>query len=128
MNDFAQALRLAAGLVSQFDSELRDIVVLSLAVSLSASCLAFVLGSPLGTALAVYRLPGKGALIVAANALLGFPPVVVGLLVYLLLSRSAPVGLLGLLFTPAAMVFAQTLLCIPIVVALVHPMTAHLSP
>jgi len=126
MSDFTQALQLAAELVSQFDTELRDIVILSLAVSLSASCLAFVLGSPLGTALAVYRLPGKAALVVAANALLGLPPVVVGLVVYLLLSRSGPFGFFGLLFTPVAMVLAQTILCIPIVVALVHRMTADL--
>lgn len=126
MNDFAQALQIATGLVGQLDAELRDIVVLSLAVSLSASCLAFVLGSPLGTALAVYRLPGKAAMIVAANALLGLPPVVVGLVVYLLLSRSGPFGFLGFLFTPTAMVLAQTILCVPIVVALVHRMTADL--
>lgn len=126
MNDFVQALLAATKLVSHFDSELGDIVILSLAVSLTASCLAFAFGSPIGTALAVYRLPGKGALIVAMNALLGLPPVVVGLAVYLLLSRSGPLGSLGILFTPTAMVLAQMILCIPIVVALVHRMTADL--
>jgi tungstate transport system permease protein len=108
------------------DSELRDIVILSLAVSLTASGLAFAFGAPLGTALAVYRPPGKAAVIVAVNALLGLPPVVVGLVVYLLLSRSGPLGSLGLLFTPTAMVLAQMILCIPIVIALVHRMTADL--
>src|SRR5262249_53966819 len=84
------------------------------------------IGAPFGSALAIYRIPGKGALIVTANALLGLPPVVVGLAVYLLLSRSGPLGALGILFTPAAMVMAQTILGIPIVVALVHRMTRDL--
>src|ERR1700748_3404514 len=120
MNDFAQALYTAAGLIGHFDPELREIVVLSLAVSLTASLCAFAIGSPLGTALAVYRFRGRGALIVVANALLGLPPVVVGLAVYLLLSRSGPLGPLGILFTPTAMVIAQAILGIPIVIALVH--------
>jgi tungstate transport system permease protein len=87
-----------------------------------ASFSAFALGAPLGTALALYRFPTKGALIVIANALLGLPPVVVGLVVYLLLSRSGPLGSLGILFTPTAMVCAQALLGLPIVVALAHRM------
>src|SRR6201985_1225167 len=122
MNDFAQALYTAAGLIGHFDPELREIVVLSLAVSLTASLFAFAIGSPLGTGLAIYRFRGKGALIVVANALLGLPPVVVGLAVYLLLSRSGPLGSLGILFTPAAMIIAQAVLGAPIVVALVHRM------
>src|SRR5215470_2885472 len=126
MNDFARAVELAAGLIGDFDPELREIVVLSLGVSLTASALAFAIGAPLGAALAVYRLPGKDVLIVTANALLGLPPVVVGLAVYLLLSRSGPLGAFGLLFTPAAMIIAQTILGIPIVVALVHRMTVGL--
>jgi tungstate transport system permease protein len=100
MNDFAQALDMAASLIGHFDAELREIVVLSLGVSLSASIVAFGIGAPLGTALAIYRVRGKGALIVVANALLGLPPVVVGLAVYLLLSRTGPLGALGILFTP----------------------------
>ena len=79
MNDFAQALDTAASLIAHFDAELREIVSLSLGVSLTASLCAFAIGAPLGTALAVYRFRGKGALIVIANALLGLPPVVVGL-------------------------------------------------
>jgi tungstate transport system permease protein len=126
MNDFTQALQLAAKLIGRFDPELRDIVLLSLEVSLTASGLAFVIGSPLGLALAIGRFPGRQALIVTANALLGLPPVVVGLAVYLLLSRSGPLGPLGILFTPTAMVIAQAILGIPIVVALVHRMTVDL--
>jgi tungstate transport system permease protein len=126
MNDFVQALAVAASLIGHFDPELREIVVLSLGVSLTASSFAFAIGAPLGTALAIYRIPGKGVLIVTANALLGLPPVVVGLAVYLLLSRSGPLGAFGILFTPAAMVIAQTILGIPIVVALVHRMMVDL--
>jgi tungstate transport system permease protein len=122
MNDFAHALDTAASLIVHFDAELREIVSLSLGVSLTASLCAFVIGAPLGTALAVYRFRGKGALIVIANALLGLPPVVVGLAVYLLLSRSGPLGSFGILFTPAAMVIAQGILGTPIVIALVHRM------
>ncbi|MBK3665753.1 ABC transporter permease [Bradyrhizobium diazoefficiens] len=126
MNDFTQAFQLAAMLISRFDPQLRDIVVLSLGVSLTASGLAFIVGSPFGLTLAICRFPGKQALIVAANALLGLPPVVVGLAVYLLLSRSGPLGSLGILFTPTAMIIAQAILGIPIVVALVHRMTVDL--
>jgi len=122
MNDFVQALDTAAGLIGHLDSELREIVTLSLGVSLTASLLAFAIGAPLGAALAIYRIRGKGFLVVIANALLGLPPVVVGLAVYLLLSRSGPLGSLGILFTPTAMVIAQTILGVPIVVALVHRM------
>jgi tungstate transport system permease protein len=126
MQDFSDALRTAAALIVHFDPELRNIVLLSLAVSLTAAVCAFVVGSPLATALAVYRFRGKSAFIVTANALLGLPPVVVGLAVYLLLSRSGPLGALGILFTPTAMVFAQTILGIPIVVALAHRMTVDI--
>lgn len=120
MNDFAAAFRTAFALIGSFDPELRDIVVLSLEVSLTASACAFAIGAPLGTALAVYRFKVHGALVVIANALLGLPPVVVGLAVYLLLSRSGPLGSLGILFTPTAMVIAQCALGTPIVIALAH--------
>src|ERR1700692_1048814 len=122
MSDFFDALDTAARLIARLDPELRDIIVLSLAVSLTASVCAFLIGAPLGTALAVYRFRGRGALIVFAHALLGLPPVVVGLAVYLLLSRSGPLGSLGILFTPTAMIIAQAMLGAPIVVALVHRM------
>jgi tungstate transport system permease protein len=120
MNDLAGAFYTAIELVVRFDAELRAIVVLSLAVSLTASACAFAIGAPLGTALAVYRFRGRGALVVIVNALLGLPPVVVGLVVYLLLSRSGPLGSFGILFTPTAMVIAQCALGTPIVIALVH--------
>ena len=98
--------------------QLWEIVALSLRVSLSAVALASLLGLPLGAAIAVGRFPGRHAVIVVLNALMGLPPVVVGLLVYLLLSRAGPLGELGLLFTPGAMVIAQTVLILPIVAAL----------
>ena len=126
MNDFAAALRLAVELIGRPDAELGAIVMLSLELSLTASACAFAIGAPLGTALAVYRFRGRGALIVIANSLLGLPPVVVGLAVYLLLSRSGPLGSLGVLFTPTAMVIAQTALATPIVIALVHRVAAGL--
>lgn len=99
------------------------IVALSLTVSLSATALATLFAAPLGAVLAVYAVPGRRILVIAVNALLGRPPVVVGLALYLLLSRSSPLGVLGLLFTPGAMVVAQTLLALPIVTALVHDAT-----
>jgi len=100
------------------DASLVGIVTLSLQVSLSAVFAATLVGLPLGAALAVCRFPGRRCLIVALNALMGLPPVVVGLTVYLLLSRAGPLGELGMLFTPAAMTVAQTLLVIPIIAAL----------
>ncbi|MGE5640260.1 MAG: ABC transporter permease [Clostridia bacterium] len=95
-----------------------DIVALSLEVSLSAVGLATLLGLPLGAALAVGRFPGRHVIVVLLNALMGLPPVVVGLVVYLMLSRAGPLGAFGILFTPAAMVLAQTVLILPIIAAL----------
>jgi len=126
VSDFAAAFATAFDLIARLDPQLLGIVSLSLIVSLTASLLAFAIGAPIGSALAVYRFPGRGALIVFANALLGLPPVVVGLVVYLLLSRSGPLGSFGILFTPTAMVVAQSLLALPIVVALVHRTTTSL--
>jgi len=100
------------------DLRLWQIVALSLQVSLAAVLLATAIGLPIGAAVAVGRFPGRGAVIVLLNALMGLPPVVVGLAVYLLLSRAGPLGELGLLFTPSAMVFAQTVLIAPIIAAL----------
>ncbi len=111
---FAEAFRLVATL----DPDLREIVALSLEISLAAVGLAALVGMPLGAALAVLRFPGRGALVITLNALMGLPPVVVGLLVYLLLSRAGPLGSMGLLFTPSAMVIAQAILVTPIVAAL----------
>ena len=114
LQEIAEGLRLALTL----DLRLWEIVALSLEVSLSAVVLATALGLPLGAAVAVGRFPGRHAVIVLLNALMGLPPVVVGLLVYLLLSRAGPLGELGLLFTPGAMVIAQTVLVTPIIAAL----------
>jgi tungstate transport system permease protein len=114
----SSAFATAFGLIGSFDAGLAGIIVLSLKVSLSAVLLASAIGLPLGAALAVSRFPGRQAIIVALNALMGLPPVVVGLVVYLLLSRAGPLGELGLLFTPGAMVIAQTLLVLPIIAAL----------
>jgi tungstate transport system permease protein len=111
---FATAFRLIVGL----DRELLEIVALSMRVSLLALTLAALLGLPFGAWVGVTRFPGRGALVILMNALMGLPPVVVGLLVYLVLSRSGPLGSLGLLFTPTAMVIAQTVLITPIVAAL----------
>src|ERR1700684_2697995 len=123
MGDFTAAIGRALALIASNDAGLREIVILSLEVSLTASLCALVIGAPLGVALAVYRFRGRGALIVIANALLGLPPVVVGLAVYLLLSRSGPLGSFGILFTPTAMIIAQCGLGTPIVIALVHRTT-----
>jgi tungstate transport system permease protein len=100
------------------EARLWQIVWLSLQVSLTAVALASLIGLPLGAAIAVGRWRGRHALIVVLNALMGLPPVVVGLIVYLLLSRAGPLGPLGLLFTPGAMVVAQTILVLPIIAAL----------
>jgi tungstate transport system permease protein len=111
---FAEAFRLIASL----DPELVGIVGLSLRVTLSAVVVACLIGLPLGAALALARFPGRGAVVVVVNALMGLPPVVAGLIVYLMLSRAGPLGFLALLFTPTAMIIAQTVLITPIVVSL----------
>src|SRR5437879_5796805 len=126
MHDLGQAFIAACRLIAGLDPELIGIVALSLQVSLSATAIALVIGAPAGAGLAVARFRGRQGLIVLANALLGLPPVVVGLLLYLMLSRAGPLGSFGILFTPAAMVLAQTVLATPIVVALVHRATATL--
>ena len=120
MNDFAQSFAATFTLIGEADPELLGIVALSVRVSLTASIVALLIGAPFGAFLAITRFRGRQVIIVLTNALLGLPPVVVGLALYLLLSRSGPLGQAGLLFTPTAMVIAQTLLATPIVVALVH--------
>ncbi len=118
MQDFGEAFRVALQLVLNADSNLLEVVWLSLRVSLSAVLLACLVGLPLGAAVAIGRFPGRGAVMVVLNALMGLPPVVVGLLVYLMLSNAGPFGWLQLLYTPTAMIVAQTLLITPIVAAL----------
>lgn len=118
MTESSSPFLLAFDMVVSLDQSLLEIVALSLKVSLSAMVAAMVIGFPLGGALALFRFPGRGFLTLLVNALMGLPPVVVGLLVYLLLSRSGPLGVLGLLFTPEAMILAQTILVVPIIAAL----------
>jgi tungstate transport system permease protein len=118
VNDLSAAFAEALALVSTGNAELMHIVLLSVGVSVSAVAIGATLGLPLGAALAVSRFPGRKSLIVVLNALLGLPSVVVGLVVYLLLSRAGPLGPLGILFTPPAMVVAQMVLVVPIVAAL----------
>lgn len=122
MTTFSDSLAVAAGLVVHGDGNLADIVALSLRVSLSATFFAACLGMPLGAAIAVGRFAGRQSLLILLNALMGLPPVVVGLLVYLLLSRAGPLGSWGFLFTPAAMIVAQTILITPIIAALTRQM------
>lgn len=112
------AFYVALSLLLNFDAALFQIVALSLQVSLLAVLIAAVLGFPLGAAVALWRFPGRGGMIVVLNALMGLPPVVAGLMVYLLLSRAGPLGEWGLLFTPEAMVIAQVVLVLPILAAL----------
>ena len=118
MSDFSGAALQAAGLIVSGDAKLVDIVLLSLRVSLAAVVLASAIGLPLGALVAVTRFPGRKPLIVVLNALMGLPSVVVGLVVYLLLSRAGPLGSWGILFTPTAMVIAQTILITPTLAAL----------
>jgi len=118
MSDLYAALVAAASLIFSFDSDLVEIVLLSLRVSLTAVAVATIIGLPLGGALALFHFRGRKAVMVGINALMGLPPVVVGLVVYLLLSRAGPLGALGLLFTPTAMIIAQCCLVIPIIAAL----------
>lgn len=106
------------GLIAGGDPELMGIVLLSLQVSLGACAIAGLIGIPLGAAMAVWSFPGRGALVVTSTSLMALPPVVVGLFVYLMLSRAGPLGSFGLLFTPSAMVIAQAILVLPIIVAL----------
>ena len=118
MQDLGAAFGEAFKLLIALDPQLCEIVLLSLQISLSAAVIASLVALPLGAALAVVRFRGRGAVIVVLNALMGLPPVVVGLVVYLALSRAGPLGPLGLLYTPTAMVAAQTLLVAPIIAAI----------
>ena len=118
MGDILLALSEAARLIGRFDANLVAIVALSLEVSLAAVVIATVVSLPVGAVIGVTRFRGRQTLIAVLNGLMGLPPVVVGLLVYLLLSRAGPLGQLGLLFTPAAMVIAQSILVAPIIAAL----------
>ncbi|MEM9140111.1 MAG: ABC transporter permease [Pseudomonadota bacterium] len=126
MQDFSQAFSEALHLLLRFDADLAEIVGLSLYVTLSAVLLASLIGFPLGALLAVARFPGRAALTVVITALMGLPPVVVGLVVYLMLSAAGPLGVLGLLYTPTAMIIAQTILVAPIIAALTRESVAQM--
>ncbi len=118
MNDISQALGAATHLIVSADANLIAIVALSVKISFAAVLIAALVGLPAGAMLAIARFPGRQAVVAVLNALMGLPPVVVGLLIYLLLSRAGPLGDFGLLFTPTAMVIAQAVLVTPIVAAL----------
>ena len=118
MNTFSEAALESARLLLGLDSHLLAIVALSLEVSITAALCASVIGLPIGAMIAVRRFPGRQFIVVVLNALMGLPPVVAGLVVYLLLSRAGPLGHYGILFTPAAMIIAQTVLVLPIIAAL----------
>ena len=126
MGDIPAALTQAVSLIWALDADLIEIVLLSFEVSFLAVGCAVVIGMPLGAALAVFRFPAQRSATIALNAMMGLPPVVVGLIVYLLLSRAGPFGVFGLLFSPAAMVIAQTILITPIVAALTRQLTFDL--
>ncbi len=126
MDNLSQAFNAAARLIVTFDSDLAEIVLLSLRISLTAVGFAALIGLPVGAAVVVLRFPGRRTLVVILNALMGLPPVVVGLVVFLVLSRAGPLGVLGLLFTPTAMIIAQTLLTMPIVAALTRQIVEDL--
>lgn len=117
MGDLGQAGSAALQLIIEADARLWSVVALSLRVSLAATAIAAAIGLPLGALVALKDFPGRQVAIVVLNACMGLPPVVVGLVVYVMLSRAGPLGPLGLLFTPGAMIVAQTLLILPIVAA-----------
>ena len=127
MQDFSQAFGLALRLVLDADPDLLEIIALSLKVSLSAVAIACLIGLPIGTAIAMGRFRGRTATIILLNALMGLPPVVVGLLIYLLLSNAGPLGWMRLLYTPTAMIIAQAVLIAPIVAALSREVVEQLS-
>jgi tungstate transport system permease protein len=124
--DISAAFSAAIALIIGLDPGFLGIVRLSLGVTLSAVLIAAIIGLPLGALLALSRFPGRGGVIVFVNAMMGLPPVVAGLVIFLLLSRSGPIGFLGLLFSPSAMVLAQAVLVLPIIVAITRQLTENL--
>ncbi len=128
MDSILSGFRQAFILILHLNPELFGIIFLSLEVSGIALLIAIVVGLPAGSLLGLKKFPGRGLAVSTMNTFMGLPPVVVGLLVYLLLSRRGPLGFLGLLYTPSAMVIAQTILAIPIVTALCHSAVANVDP
>lgn len=126
MDGFGANLAAAVGMIFAGDAALLEIIGLSLRVTLTAVAAACLIGLPLGALVGAFRFPGRGVAVVVLNALMGLPPVVVGLLVYLTLSASGPLGPLQLLYTPTAMIIAQTILVTPIVAALTRQVVEDL--
>ena len=126
MNEFSSAIGAALSMIVTLEADLVEIVLLSLQVSLSAVAIASVIALPLGALIALQSFPGRRGVVILLNALMGLPPVVVGLLVYLLLSRAGPLGPMGLLFTPTAMIIAQSIIVLPIIAALSRQTIADL--
>ena len=126
MSDLALSFHVALELIIGLDADLVEIVLLSLRLTLTALLFAAVVGLPLGAVIGILRFPGRGAITALFNALMGLPPVVAGLLIYLLLSRAGPLGQYGILYTPTAMVIAQSILVIPIIAALTRQTIADL--
>lgn len=126
MQDFSAAFELAFSMIFSAEADLIEIISLSLRVSITAVLLAMVIGFPIGALTAVVRFPGRQILAVLLNAMMGLPPVVVGLLVYMSISRAGPLGWLNLLYSPTAMIIAQTLLVTPIVAALTRQIVEDL--
>ena len=127
MHDLQSAFTLAVQLIYSGDSDLLEIISLSMSVSITAVLIACVIGMLVGASVGVLRFSGRPAVIIFLNALMGLPPVVVGLAVYLLLSRAGPLGVFGLLYTPTAMIIAQTILVTPIIAALTRQVVEDLQ-
>jgi tungstate transport system permease protein len=128
MNSMIEGFLKAFSLIYNLDQELLGIILLSLKVSGTALIVSSVIGVPAGAVIGLKKFPGRGFIITLLNTFMGLPPVVVGLFVYLLLSRSGPLGFMGLLYTPSAMVAAQTILALPIVASLCHSAIVTVDP
>jgi tungstate transport system permease protein len=128
MDSFRDGFVNAFHLIFSLDRELLDIILLSLKVSFIGLVISCIIGLPVGAFVALKKLPGRGFIISILNTLMGLPPVVVGLFLYLILSRSGPLGVLGLLYTPSAMIIAQTIIALPIVAALCHSAVVEVKP
>ncbi len=128
MNSIIEGFLKAFSLIYNLDQELLGIIFLSLQVSGTALMISSIIGVPAGTVIGLKKFPGRGFIITLLNTFMGLPPVVVGLFVYLLLSRSGPLGFMGLLYTPSAMVAAQTILAFPIVASLCHSAIVTVDP
>jgi len=128
MNSILEGFLKAFSLILALDRELVGIIILSLQVSGTALLIASVIGIPAGAITGLMKFPGRGFIIMLSNTLMGLPPVVVGLFVYLILSRSGPLGIMGLLYTPSAMIIAQIVLALPIVTSLCHSAIVNVDP